>query len=233
MKRILFIIHYSLLIALCTHGVQGASWWDQETICKINPAQCYVSMGAGFNNQLWDSIGKCWGMKLICPDALVAASGQPIALEKRKIETNTGIREDYDTGILGDDGDCFGARKTSGGGYATVNGSQVKIWCDGILSNATESVSGGEITTGVQPTCAALAADGYVSVLNGGCWGKSYPASQYYIECGAGETPLRIIALNGTNDYGATGTAMTPDAAQNLMQTMFETSQVKRKERFK
>lgn len=200
------ILTGSLLSLFVIGGACAATpWWLQPTVCRVNPTNCYTGMGAGFDTEMWDGVANCRGMKWICPDATIAIDSDPVLMGKNEISANTGINSDFDTSILYND--CFGARKTTANGsQASVGGSYVNVWCNGVLSSPDETLATGEITFGAQPTCTELAADGWVAVLNSKCYGKFYDPGQYYIECaGANLTPNRIIVLNGADAAIGTG----------------------------
>jgi len=225
MKK-LFLL--SLLGVATTGGAFAASsipWWQQPTICRISTTNCYVSMGAGYDRELWDASASCRGMKLICPQALTAGGDEPVPMGKTALAKGTGIKADFDVTALADG--CFGARKTAANGtQASVNGRYVHVWCRGILDNPDEIVATGEITLGAQPTCASLAENGYAAVVNGRCYGKYYNPNEYYIECDSELLPNRLIVLNGA-DYTAGASANTPstmDAANDRFKSMYNVS---------
>lgn len=185
---------FSLLL-ITTETIAVTPWWEQPTVCRQNPANCYTSSGAGYDSGMWDANANCWGMKIICGDALTNTNVDTL-VGRTEIASGTNINSDYDVNLL--NGDCFGARKTSRDGtMASVNGAMVRVWCPGILDVVDATVENGEVTYGTQPSCSSLATDGYVAVSNGKCYGKYYDATHYYIEC-TGETPT-IIVLNGAN----------------------------------
>ena len=217
-----------LLSALfITFGANAATpWWLQPTVCRLNPTNCYAAMGAGFDSEMWDASANCWGLKLICPDALTPPSAIPVAMGRNEIKKGTKINPDYDTDILSLDGECFGRRKTNNGGaMVSVNGKYVNVYCPGILNNPDEVLENGEIMHNAQPTCATLAKNGYVAVENGDCYGKYYDSADYFIECGTELLPKRLIVLNGA-DYNAPayGTPATMDEARKKFDTMYTTS---------
>ena len=76
----MFAIVSEILAALggSAHAATTTPWWQQPTICRMNPTDCYVGMGAGYDNGMWDAGGNCWGMKLICPEATVATNAAPV-----------------------------------------------------------------------------------------------------------------------------------------------------------
>ncbi|MBQ4069929.1 MAG: hypothetical protein IJD52_00955 [Alphaproteobacteria bacterium] len=221
MKKIFTI---SVLSLMCVNMAHAATpWWEQPTICRLNPTDCYAGMGAGFDTEMWDADDKCWGMKLICPQALKPTGTEPTAVSRSDISRNIGISSDYDTDLIGVDGDCFGRRKTTAdGSLASVNGNYVNVWCNGILDDADEVLEYGEITYGAQPTCTQLAENGYVAVQNGRCYGKYYDSARYFIEC---SPELRLIVLNGA-DYNTptNGAPTTMDAAEKLFEQMYMVS---------
>lgn len=214
-------------------------WWLQPTVCRINPTNCYTNMTAGYfieigNSESWDTTSNCWGLKLICSDALTAGGNDAVPMERATIAKGTGIKPDFDTNELGPSGDCFGARKTAeGGAIASVNGKYVNVWCSGILNNPDEVLENGEISYGAQPTCSELAESGYIAVENGRCYGKYYDISKYYIECGASLLPTRIVVLNGADYNAPMGNAPTTMAAADaIFDTMYSTSQAQKAKYF-
>ena len=230
MKRT-FII--PAIFALTAPGAIAASlpWWEQPTVCKLDPTDCYATMGVGYDSELWDNETGCWGMKMICPEALVSGGDyQPVPMGRRDIERGTNINKDFDTDLL--NGDCFGMRKTmENGAMASVNGKYVRVWCNGILDNADEYLENGEITYGAQPTCQELADYGYVATVNNNCYGKYYDMAKYYIECnGSDITPSRIIVLNGA-DFSNSSTNAPADesAAKSIFDKMESVSESQRK----
>ena len=209
-------------------------WWQQPTVCRLDPTDCYSKMGAGYDAELWDSTSQCWGMKLICPDALVAEEYQPVAIGRTEIASGNKIKEDFDPDIL--NGDCFGVRKTtSNGTMASVNGEYVRVWCNGILDNADEYLPNGEITYGAQPTCSDLAEYGYIAVENNRCYGKYYDMAKYYIECNGDDImPSRLIVLNGADYTMSSGNAPADkDAANDIFDKMESVSETQREKYFK
>lgn len=198
--------------AFSAPAVNSVPWWEQPTVCRTNPTNCYTSMGAGFDTGMWDANSNCWGLKMICSEATTANDSEPVAMGKSQIANGTGIKSDFDINIL--NGDCFGARKTaSNGSVASVDGNFVNVWCNGILDNPTETVQTGEIQTGTQPTCKDLARNGWVGVVNQRCYGKYFDPSKYYIECeGDNLLPKRIVVLNGSDKViGRNGTVPSVD----------------------
>ena len=216
MKKIFL---FSLIFMTANAGA-ATPWWEQQTVCRLNPASCYTSMlGAGYDSGMWDANAGCWGMKLICGDALTNTN-DTTPVGKTEIARGTNISTDYDINIL--DGDCFGVRKTSiDGSMASVNGTMVRVWCSGILDNVDATIENGEITYGTQPTCRTLANDGYVAVTNGKCYGRYYDPARYYIQC-SGETPT-LIVLNGANyETGNSSSPQTQEDADLLFNQMYD-----------
>ena len=218
---------YSMLSLIAINAASAATpWWQQPTVCRLNPTECYKAMGAGYDAEMWDATGNCWGLKLICPSALTRATDKPVAMGRADIKSGNGINPDYDTDMLSTDGDCFGRRKTGKDGTTvSVNGKYVNIYCPGILSKPDEILSNGEIMYTNQPTCKSLADMGYVAVENDNCYGKYFDLSKYYIDCGTSLLPTRLIALNGA-DYNApnNGGPTTMDAAKQMFNQMYNTS---------
>lgn len=232
MKKAIF--KYSTASILCAMfcGISHAAttpWWLQPTVCRLDPTGCYSTMGAGFDSEMWDATSNCWGLKLICPDALLDGSRTAQPMGRAEIARDGGkkISTDFNTDLLGPDGDCFGRRKTSENGtVASVGGTLVKVWCPGILNNPDETLTNGEITYGTQPTCSQLAENGYVGVENGRCYGKYFDSAQYYIECGDTLEPTRLIVLNGADYTASTNGAPTDaTAAEQLFDKMYSVSQ--------
>lgn len=232
MKKAIF--KYSTASILCAMfcGISHAAttpWWLQPTVCRLDPTGCYSTMGAGFDSEMWDATSNCWGLKLICPDALLDGSRTAQPMGRAEIARDGGkkISTDFNTDLLGPDGDCFGRRKTSENGtVASVGGTLVKVWCPGILDNPDETLTNGEITYGTQPTCSQLAENGYVGVENGRCYGKYFDSAQYYIECGDTLEPTRLIVLNGADYTASTNGAPTDaTAAEQLFDKMYSVSQ--------
>ncbi len=213
------IHHFFILIAMgawanMANGAGLMQWWTQADICRPNPTKCYIGMGMGFEPEMWDNMGNCWGMKLICPDALTTPASAPTPMTRSDIEQRRGIKADFDTTIL--NGDCYGMRRSSAdGAQVMVDGKLVNVWCNGILDRVDEVVPSGEITLGEQPKCRDLAPNGWVAIANQRCYGKYYDPSQYYIECNDDSPlPSRIIVLNGANySTGTDGSTSGADAA--------------------
>lgn len=214
MKKIFL---FSLLF-IATRAVAATPWWEQQTVCRLNPTNCYATMGTGYDSGIWDANANCWGMKMICGEAL-SNTNNNTPMGKTEISRGTNINSDYDVSVL--DGDCFGVRKTStDGSMASVNGQMVRVWCTGILSHVDETIENGEITFGTQPNCQKLARDGYVAVPNGKCYGKYYDPARYYIQCN-GETPT-LIVLNGANyETGNSSYPETQADADTLFTAMY------------
>ncbi|MCL2538533.1 MAG: hypothetical protein FWF34_02840 [Alphaproteobacteria bacterium] len=225
-----------LIFALCLLVTPAvADWWKMPTICKPSANRCWPSMGVGFDGGLWDAESACWGMKLICPGALTANAHEPEPISKVALGKNTGINTDFDTNALNSRERCFGLRKTTANGaMATVNGQSVRVWCRGVLDNPDEELANGEITYGTQPTCAQLAANGFVATLNGNCYGTKYATNDYFIECGTALLPTRIVQLRGATGWtsgaaaGGTGLANT----NSIFDAMQQTSTTQRNEHF-
>ncbi len=215
-----------VILGMVSGTAFGATdWWNRETICDIDDTRCYAASTAGIDFSFetgWDVTGGCRGKKYICPNALISGGAEPVAMERAAITNGTGIIADFDTNVYVSTDNCYGARKsTNGGAMVSLNGEYVRVWCNGILSNPTEELPYGEITTGAQPTCAALAADGYAAVMNGKCYGKYYNPDLYAIDCN-GEVPM-LILLNGAN-YNPSGRGMTTADANSTFNSMVSTS---------
>ena len=232
MRKILYVSLLSI-ITLTTNAAT-TPWWKQPTICRLDPTNCYPAMGAGFDSGMWDATANCWGLKLICPYAMKPRHNDPVPVGRADIASGRNINADFDVSLL--NGDCFGVRKTTANGTkASVNGTYVNVWCNGILDNPDEQVASGEITFGTQPSCARLAADGYVAVVNNRCYGKHFNDSEYFIECtGSDILPSRLIVLNGA-DYNTGGANVPADesAADAIFDQMYQTSQIQYKKYFK
>ena len=214
------------IFALISGAAFGATdWWNQNTICTIDDTRCYSAPTAGIDFSLetgWDVSGGCRGKKYICPGALTMAATEPVAMERAAIMAYTGINHDFDTNTYVSGENCYGARKsTNGGAMVLLNGEYVRVWCRGVLSNATEELQYGEITAGAQPTCSALAADNYAAILDGKCYGKYYNPNKYAVECN-GDVPM-LILLNGAN-YNPSGRGVTESDANSTFNSMVTTS---------
>lgn len=223
---------YILLLPIFSGSAFGAGpWWEQETICRLDPTNCYTNMGIGYDAGMWDATAECWGLKMICPAALHSAEREPIAVGRNDINRGTNINQDFDTDILNSSEGCFGMRKTkSNGTMASVNGKFVNVWCPGVLHNPSEQLPNGEITYGTQPTCSQLAADRYVAVLNNRCYGTYYDEAKYFIECDGSTDmlPSRLIVLNGA-DYNSGGNSpVDKNAADDLFERMVSVSKNQR-----
>lgn len=190
-------------------------------------------MGVGYDSGMWDATSDCWGLKWICPEATVATNKAPVLIGRGDLMDGKVIKKDFDIDIL--NGYCFGARKTTANGtQVSINGKYVNVWCNGVLSNPDETVENGEIVTGAQPTCRDLAANGYVATKTEKCYGKYYSEDKYYIECGTGQMPTRLIVLNGATDinYSWNKGPTTEEEAQKLFSKMYSVSQTQKKKYF-
>ncbi len=233
MKKILIT---SIFPMLCICASDGATtpWWLQPTVCQLVPTDCYAGMGSGFESEMWDTSSRCWGLKLICPDALTTSAGEPKPMERKDIEQGKNISKDFDTSLLASGGDCFGRRRTSKDGTtASVNGKYVNVWCNGILEDPDEFLDNGEITYGAQPTCSKLAEYGYVAVENGRCYGKYFDTSEYYIDCGSDLLPQRLIVLNGAENTPSISGPSTMTEVEKLFDKMYSTSKDRKSKFFK
>ena len=229
---------FSIFGLMFTPVAFGATpWWERGTICQISPTDCYSHMGTGYDTELWDTTDKCWGMKLICPDALIATEYAPVPVSRSDIRAGNKIKSDFDTDEL--NGDCFGVRRTtSNGAMASVGDEYVPVWCNTVplYADEIEQLPNGMIvTSGAQPTCAELALDGYVAIQVGKCYGKYYDPYKYYIQCGTGDLlPERIIVLNGADYTMPSGDAPVDiDAANDIFDKMESVSQTQRSKYFK
>ena len=228
MKKTLAFSIYCLIFSPAAFAAT-LPWWEQPTVCKLDPTDCYASMGAGYDSELWDQSTGCWGMKMICPEALTNGEYVPVAMGREDISKGTNINKDFDTNVL--NGDCFGVRKTKENGtMASVNGEYVRVWCNGILNNPDDFLENGEITYSAQPTCTELAENGYVAAENGKCYGKYYDLAKYYIECnGSSVTPSRIIILNGADYMSGSGNVPSDaSAASKIFDAMESVSKSQR-----
>ena len=233
MKKIFLLSVIPLIYAMYANA--ATPWWQQPTVCRLNPTNCYSAMGVGFDSGLWDTSANCWGLKMICPEALKEYSSIPVAMERSTLKKGDGINPDYDTDALSHDGECFGRRKSeNNGAMVSVDGKFVNVYCPGILTTPDETFENGEIVHGTQPTCDKLATDGYVAVLNGNCYGKYYDSRDYYIDCGTALLPKRLIVLNGA-DYNAPayGTPYTMTEARQKFDKMYSTSKTQHEKYFK
>ena len=218
----LFIVFASITNA------NANQWWLQPTVCKLDTTKCYIANGTGIDSEIWDADSNCRGMKYICPNALNPVGETAKLISQKAIERKQGISSDFDTDLLDNTNECFGRRKLNKDGtMAMVNGEYKNIWCYGILDNADEVLSNGEIVYKNQPTCKQLANDGYAAVLNGKCYGKYYDSARYYIECGNSEIlPNRLIILNGAEYNPSTNTEIaTKSDAEKLFEKMYTISQ--------
>ena len=221
-------------MGICTADA-ATPWWEQATICRLNPSKCYASMGAGFESEMWDVDAKCRGMKYICPEALVDEESIPVLISKKDIDNKSIIKTDYDANLLSESGDCFGRRKTNkNGNEVMIKGEFVKVWCDGVLNKSDETLSNGEVVYGTQPTCNSLKENGYIAAENGKCFGKYYDASNYHIECGDNVQPERIVVLNGAEykKHNFSG-PVTNAEAEKLFDKMYDISKTQKAQYFK
>ena len=230
---------FSVISLLMFGGANAAlPWWEQATICRLNPSTCYTNMtGAGYfydvsDSDSWDITSNCWGKKYICPEALKTSNTtEPAVMGIREIADTNRVSADFDTTIL--NGDCFGVRKTTAGGArASVNGRYVNVWCNGILDltlphpyGVDETLPNGEIAYNAEPTCSALAENGYVGIQNGKCFGKKYNTDDYFIKCDS-DVPTLII-LNGANPDNDSGTGIVTKAdADARLTTMYNNAKM-------
>lgn len=230
-KKYIFFI--TAILGIYNSANAFTPWWEQDTICRINSNNCYSSATKGINMDFWDSDSKCWGMKIICADALTTNNTDNQPIPKNQISNHTNISTDFDTNKLSKSGEeyCYGQRKTkSNNTQAMVNGTYVKVWCPGILDNADESTQNGEITFGTQPTCNMLAEKNYIAVIDdkNKCYGKKLSTStQYYIDCSnsTNDKPSQLIVLNDADINAPQGnTPQTMADAKARFQDMHKTS---------
>lgn len=211
-------------------------FWQRPTVCKLDTTTCYPSIyGAGYESGMWDTSAKCWGLKLICPEALTTEERYPVPMEKNDISKGKNISSDFDTNVLNND--CFGARKTSSdGSKAYIDGQIVNVWCMGVLPQTPDAeVANGEIiSASKQPSCKELADYGYAAVLNKNCYGKYYDMSKYLIQCNEDDLmPERIIILNGAMDYSSKGDfPVDKQEATSLFNKMYEVSKAQHEKYF-
>lgn len=192
--------HVDMSFGAVADKTLSTSWWLQPTICKLNTTNCYSDMGIGYDKTMWDSTSNCWGVKMICPEATTYNNtSYPVAMTKSEIANGNNIDSSFDVTVL--NGDCYGTRKTiSNGSVAVIDGSNVKVWCTGVLNNPSETLENGQIQLGGEPTCQDLAQNGFVGIINQKCYGKYFDPNKYYIECESGELlPKKIILLNGAD----------------------------------
>ena len=224
------------LFVLYTSGTNAnVFWWEQPTVCKIDTTKCYISMGAGYDPDIWDATSKCRGMKYVCPNATTMEHTVPVLVARKDIENKKNINPDFDIEQLSDSNDCFGRRKTNHDGtLVSVNGQFQQVWCSGILNSPDEILSNGEITYGKQPTCSELARDGYIATINNRCYGKYYDTEKHYIDCRTALLPKRIIILNGADYTNIDKNApVTTDEAKTLFKKMHSVSQQEHSKYFK
>lgn len=224
---------FSVVSLLLFGGANAATpWWKYDNICYPSPATCYSNMGIGYfyntsESGSWDTTSSCWGKKYVCPDAVKDPNiDERVALERNDI-ANTSVVNSQDFDLAKLNGDCFGARKTkSNGAMVSVNGSYVKVWCNGALEDVDEDniVENGAFTTTTQH-CSDLAERGYVDVLNGKCYGKRYNSSEYAIQCNGDNATL--IVLNGATDWDDNSDSeyITDTQANNYFQTLVTAAQ--------
>lgn len=233
MKKIFAVSVMCLMFA--PSAFSAVPWWEQPTVCKLDPTDCYSTMGAGYDGEAWDSETGCWGMKYICPEALkTPGSYQPVLMGRQEIANGGKINIDYDTNIL--NGDCFGVRKTTdNGAMASVNGEYVRVWCNGVLDNPDPDnyLPNGELPeNGREPTCSELARNGFMATQAGKCFGKYYDPMKYTIECGDPNSifATNILELNGADpSYTYANAPTTADDADDIFDRMQEKSASQRK----
>lgn len=229
MKHTLFILTI-LFMGVCTANA-ATPWWEQATVCRLNPSKCYASMGAGFESEMWDQTSQCWGQKIICAEALISGN-ENIPMERKTISANKNINHKvFDTDEYSSYNECFGVRiTTQNGAFSFDNaGNKVRVWCPGILSagEIAETQNGEIIISGAQPTCRSLANDGFIATLNStsGCHGKQMNQNAYYIGCNERDLePETLVVLNGAYDYSVNGKSITMDQASDIFEKMIRIS---------
>ena len=214
------------LLFITTNAFAATPWWQQPTVCRLNPANCYTTMGTGYDSGMWDANANCWGMKLICGDALTNTNNDTL-VGRTEIAHGTNINSDYDVNVL--NGGCFGVRRTSTDGTrVSVDGRMVRVWCNDVLElvnkPVVETIESGQVTyDNTQPSCGDLAAENYVAVANGKCFGKYYDSGRYYVQCN-GEIPTLIVLNGASSSYetGNTSYPITQADADALFNQMYE-----------
>jgi len=189
-------------------------------------------MGTGFEPKEWDMGAGCWGMKLICNEALTDPDGPvPEPKSKGDIATNNGISTDFDTNTLF--GGCFGARKIVNGNMTFIDGIPVKVWCPGVLNSPTVEWPNGNGAQPKPPTCEQLAANYFIDIDNGKCWGKKFPEPEYMITCEAGVA--RLFIMNGAQEISPRHSSVpaTHSAANDIFDIMQRAASEKRQMHFK
>ena len=219
------------VVSLLLFGAANAAtpWWKYDNICYPSPSNCYANMGNGYlydtsDSKSWDADAQCWGKKYVCANAIKSQNAdERVAMERDDITNATVVNtQDFDFTKL--NGDCFGVRKSkSNGAMVSVNGSYVKVWCDGAIEDVDENniVENGVFTT-AQVTCSDLA-EGYLDVLNGKCYGKRYNTSEYHIQCNDDNTANSVlIVLNGATDWddNSSSNYITDTQATNYFTTL-------------
>lgn len=221
---------------LCFLGISGADayWWLPPTVCQLDTSQCYTGVYSGIAPEFWDSDEKCWGMKYVCPDALVKIARDPQPMGKKDLSNKANFKSDYDVNLYSASDDCYGIRRINKeGNQVYVDNRYVNIWCHGILDNPDETLTNGEIVYGTQPTCETLKENGYAAINMGKCFGKYYDENEYYIECGNALLPSRLIVLNGGyyGIYNDNFPAVQSDA-DDVFDVMYQNSQEQKSKYF-
>ncbi len=232
MKKLFIFSILSLTTTINAAMAINLSWWEQETVCRINTTKCYAAMGTGFETDEWDNDAQCRGMKYICPNAFKSNKPTEAKLVSRD-KISTTVSSDFDANILSDTNNCFGVRKSNQtGSKVMLDGEYTNVWCHGILNNPIEETKNGEITN-TRVTCNDLKTNGYIGVENGKCWGKPYNDAKYYIDCGDNSqfVPKQLIVLNGT-EYSADNSQIQEDV-QKQMKEMFSISKEQKAKYFK
>jgi hypothetical protein len=247
MRKLLFISLATIATAMSANA--APNWWDRPTICKMVPTKCYSNISEGTpgyyfaegNTDTWDESSNCWGLKMICPNALLESTSKfAVPMDRTSIAAQKNISSDFNTDVLSTNDDCYGVRKTSAdGSRVSVGGEYVNVWCSGVISSSDreleETAKGEAIVSGTQPTCGELARDEYVALLDEkqGCYGKYFDSSKYYIDCGVKELPERLIVLNGAYYSTTSDNTLTPDSAEKIFNTMFDVSKTQREKYIK
>ena len=198
MKRLLAL---SLVFGMFAFSAHAINWWNRPTICQPVYDTCAPMGTPGWEMQFWDVAASCWGVKMVCGDALVGQIAHEVPFPSN---SQMQVQIGFDITEFDAERGCFGVR-AGGTEPDTVNcpGGDVRIWCPGILGDLgffSASRGAGEYSCLARPTCADLASVGVVAIRNNNCWGVRYVYPEFFIECvGDSELPRRIIRLNGAD----------------------------------